>query len=506
MGWNLGGNQKHRASSADLKAIYQALNMSQAVIQFAPDGTILDANDNFCSAMGYSIGEIRGKHHRIFVDRAEAESADYAAFWETLRKGHYQQAEFRRFGKTGEEVWIQATYNPLLDSSGKVYRVIKFATDVTERKLRDADVAGQLAAIGKSQAVIEFDMDGNILTANDLFLGAMGYRLEEIVGKHHRLFVENSYGASPAYQTFWSSLRLGEFQQAEFKRFGKGGREVWIQATYNPILDMNGRPFKVVKFATDITEAVHARLQNEKLVALVLENMENIGNAVQVANTKFATTAEASHEVSATVQQVAAGAEQLDGSVQEIARSTAISTEQVAKAIAQTSSADTAVSDLSKSAEAMGGIIELIQDIAAQINLLALNATIESARAGEAGKGFAVVAGEVKSLASQVATATDRISTEIDTMQSVSDAVINALAVIKTSISEIESSVTGVGGAVEEQAAVTREISQNMQVTSQAVSEIDSGINEIRSSIQIADTASSTVREEVQGLKGMKAA
>lgn len=506
MGWSLGGSSKHRASSSDLKAIYQALNMSQAVIQFAPDGTILDANENFCSALGYSIGEIRGKHHRIFVDRAEAERAEYAAFWESLRRGKYQQAEFRRFGKTGQEIWIQATYNPLLDSSGKVYRVIKFATDVTNRKLKDADIAGQLEAIGKSQAIIEFDMDGNILTANAHFLNAMGYRLDEIVGKHHRLFVEDSYGASPAYRSFWSSLRLGEFQQAEFKRYGKGGREVWIQATYNPILDMNGKPFKVVKFAVDITETVHARQQNEKLAALVLENMENIGNAVQVANAKFTITAQASNEVSATVQQVAAGAEELDSSVQEIARSTAMSTEQVSRAIAQTGSADTAVSDLAKSAEAMGGIIELIQDIAAQINLLALNATIESARAGEAGKGFAVVAGEVKSLASQVATATDRISTEIDTMQSVSDAVVNALAVIKTSIAEIESSVTGVGGAVEEQAAVTREISQNMQMTSDAVNQIDSGISEIRSSIQIADTASSTVREEIQVLKTKRAA
>ena len=506
MNWKFGGLAKDHASTSDLKAIYQALNMSQAVIQFAPDGTILDANENFCTAMGYSIGEIRGKHHRIFIDRAEADSPEYAQFWERLRKGQFQQAEFRRFAKSGQEVWIQATYNPLLDSSGKVFRVIKFATDVTDRKLRDADVAGQLAAIGKAQAIIEFDMDGTILAANDLFLGAMGYRLDEIVGKHHRLFVDDAYAASPAYRSFWSALRLGEFQQAEFKRHGKGGREVWIQATYNPILDMNGKPFKVVKFAVDVTEAVQARHQNERLAALVLENMEHIGDAVQVANAKFAATAEASHEVSATVQQVAAGAEELDSSVQEIARSTAMSTEQVARAIQETGSADTAVSALAKSAEAMGGIIELIHEIAAQINLLALNATIESARAGEAGKGFAVVAGEVKSLATQVATATDKISSEIDTMQSVSDSVVKALSVIKTSISEIETSVNGVGGAVEEQAAVTREISQNMQVTSEAVSQIDSGINDIRSSIEIADTASTTVRQEIQVLKTAKAA
>jgi methyl-accepting chemotaxis protein len=480
--------------------------MSQAVIQFTPDGTILEANDMFCTAMGYSVGEILGKHHSLFVDRAYADSPAYQSFWNSLRKGDYQQAEFRRFGKGGREVWIQATYNPLLDSSGKVYRVIKFATDVTDRKLKDADMFGQLSAIGKSQAIIEFDLDGTILTANDLFLTAMGYRMEEIVGKHHRMFVEDAYGASPQYGAFWSALRAGEFQQAEFRRFGKGGREVWIQATYNPILDMNGKPFKVVKFAVDITETVQTRQRNERLAALVMENMEHIGDAVQAANAKFASTAEASHEVSATVQQVAAGAEELDSSVQEIARSTAVSTEQVARPIEQTGSADNAVADLTKSAEAMGGIIELIQDIAAQINLLALNATLESARAGEAGKGFAVVAGEVKSLANQVATATAKISTEIDTMQSVSDSVVKALAVIKSSISEIESSVTGVGGAVEEQAAVTREISQNMQATSEAVSLIDNGINEIRSSMEIADTASTTVRQEISAMKGKQAA
>ncbi|MDF1794370.1 MAG: PAS domain-containing methyl-accepting chemotaxis protein [Thalassobaculaceae bacterium] len=497
MRWKFGAGHNSHATSTDLRAIYQALSMSQAVIQFAPDGTIIEANENFCSAMGYARDEILAKHHQIFVDPAYAASAEYRAFWDSLRKGEFQQAEFKRFGKGGSEVWIQATYNPLLDSSGKVYRVIKFATDVTERKLKDADTAGQLAAIGKSQAIIEFNLDGSIITANDLFLGAVGYRLDEIAGKHHRMFVEETYGTSDDYARFWDALRVGEFQQAEFKRFGKGGREIWIHATYNPIFDMDGRPFKVVKFAVDVTAEVQGRQRNERLTALIMENMDSIADAVRVANAKFMTTADASHEVSATVQQVASGTEQLDSSVQEIARSTAISTEQVAKAIEQTGAADTAVSDLTKSAEAMGGIIDLISDIAAQINLLALNATIESARAGEAGKGFAVVAGEVKSLASQVATATSRISTEIDTMQSVSSAVVSALATIKTSIGEIESSVTGVGGAVEEQAAVTREISQNMQVTSQAVSEIDNGINDIRSSITIADTASTTVRDEI---------
>lgn len=487
-------------SGSDEHAIFDALDKSQAMIQFAPDGTILQANKNFLGAMGYSLDEIKGQHHRMFVEPSFASSPEYQQFWRSLREGVFQQAEYKRIGKGGREVWIQATYNPLFDGRGKVYRVVKFATDVTARKLTDADVGGQMDAISRSQAIIEFELDGTILTANENFLKALGYSLDEIKGQHHRMFVDPVDANAPDYQQFWDSLRRGEFQQAEYRRIAKGGREIYIQASYNPILDMNGKPFKVVKFASDVTRLALARMRSTKATGIVNEKLDTIGSAVESATRQSATAAEASSSAAQTVQQVAAGAEELDSSVQEIARSMAVSTEQVTTAITQVSSADEAVQKLSQTALDMGSIVGLIQDIAAQINLLALNATIESARAGEAGKGFAVVANEVKNLANQVAGATGRISSEIDGMQNVSKTVVTALSTITEAVSAVETSVTGVASAVEEQAAVTREIAQNMQHATTAVSEIDHSIGAIREAVQEADTAARTVRDEVSAL------
>lgn len=236
------------------KAELEALGRSHAVIHFTPDGIILNANDNFLNAMGYTLDEIKGKHHRIFCDPAYAKSDEYKQFWHKLASGEFFSAQFKRFGKGGKEIWIEATYDPIFDHHGKVTRVVKYATDITERQLRFADYEGQLAAIRRAQAVIEFDMDGTILTANEYFCTTVGYQLDEIQGKHHSLFVDASYAKSLDYQKFWSRLRAGEYFIAEYQRFGKGGREIWISATYNPIFDMNGKPFKVVKYATDITE------------------------------------------------------------------------------------------------------------------------------------------------------------------------------------------------------------------------------------------------------------
>ncbi len=382
---------------------------------------------------------------------------------------------------------------------GEVIRIVKFAVDVTARKLEDASIAGQIAALHKAQAVIEFELDGTIITANENFLAATGYALEEIQGKHHRMFVSPEHAASAEYRALWQRLASGTFEQGEFQRFKKSGEEIWIQASYNPIFDMNGNPFKVVKFATDITDQVLAWRRTET-VSGIIGNLDEIGSAVQTANAQFSTAAQASSEASSTVQQVAVGAEQLDGSVHEIARSMAVSSEHVASAIKQTGSADEAVGALNSAANAMGGIIGLIQDIAEQINLLALNATIESARAGEAGKGFAVVATEVKNLANQVAEATGKISSEIDTMQAVSSTVVTSLSGIKEAISSVESSVTSVASAVEEQAVVTRDIAQNMQMTSSAVTNIDGSLNELRASIEVADSAAQSVRSEIASL------
>ena len=230
-----------------------AISRAQAVIEFNMDGTIIAANENFLRAMGYTLGEIQGKHHSMFVVPEDRGSATYREFWARLNRGEFQAAEYKRLGKGDKEIWILATYNPILDEAGKPFKVVKFATDVTEQKLRAADSDGQIAAIRKSQAVIEFNMDGTIRTANQNFLDAMGYTLGEVQGKHHSMFVEPAERNAPAYREFWEKLNRGQYQAAEYRRIAKGGRDIWIQASYNPILDLNGKPFKVVKYATDVT-------------------------------------------------------------------------------------------------------------------------------------------------------------------------------------------------------------------------------------------------------------
>ncbi|MGA2338345.1 MAG: methyl-accepting chemotaxis protein [Terracidiphilus sp.] len=252
-----GNGAGHGAVDQELFADYAgqvaAIRKSQAVIEFSMDGTVLDANDNFLKTLGYRLEEIKGQHHSMFVEPAYKQSSEYREFWAALNRGEYQAAEYKRIGKGGKEVWIQASYNPILDPDGKPFKVVKFATDMTEQKLRNADYMGQIAAISKSQAVIEFKMDGTVLSANDNFLKALGYTLDEIKGRHHSMFVDEAFRQSYEYKEFWAALNRGEYQAAEYKRLGKGGKEVWIQASYNPIMDLNGKPFKVVKYATDIT-------------------------------------------------------------------------------------------------------------------------------------------------------------------------------------------------------------------------------------------------------------
>ncbi len=269
--------KKRGASSArsnsvklrDLQSQVDAINKSQAVIEFNLDGTIITANDNFLGALGYTLEEIQGKHHRMFVEPKFAESTEYQKLWEKLNRGEFEAGEFKRIDKGGKEIWIQASYNPIFDADGKPIKVVKFATDVTAQKLQNADFEGQIEAVSKAQAVIEFNLDGTIITANDNFLATLGYTLGEIQGQHHRMFAEPKFAESPEYKQFWEALNRGEYQAGEYKRIGKGGKEIWIQASYNPILDMNGNPFKVVKYATDTTEQVKESRESFKMRMIV---------------------------------------------------------------------------------------------------------------------------------------------------------------------------------------------------------------------------------------------
>ncbi len=252
-----------RQQAADLQGQVGAIGKSQAVISFDLKGQVLEANENFCRTLGYTLDEIRGRHHSLFCDPVYRDSADYRAFWERLAAGQFDAGQYKRIGKGGREVWIQATYNPILDAQGRPFKVVKFATDITATKLRSADLEGQNAAIGKSQAVIEFDLKGNVLSANENFCKTVGYTADEVKGRHHSMFMANGEADSPEYRRFWERLGAGEYETGQFRRAGKGGREIWIQASYNPIFDMNGRPFKVVKYATDITERTIAAREFE---------------------------------------------------------------------------------------------------------------------------------------------------------------------------------------------------------------------------------------------------
>ena len=422
---------KQKLRSMEDAGMIAAIGRTQAVIEFNLDGTIITANENFLKAVGYSLPEIQGKHHSMFVEPATRDSAAYRDFWASLKRGQYQSAEYKRIGKGGREVWILASYNPILDEDGKAFKVVKFATDVSAQKLKHADMAGQIAAIGKSQAVIEFNMDGTILTANQNFLGAVGYSLGEIQGKHHRMFVDPADRDGAEYRDFWANLNRGLYQAAEYRRIGKGGKAIWIQASYNPILDLNGKPFKVVKYATDITAQVIERKKNERVRTMM--------------------------------ESVASGAEELNASVREISDAMTKSKQTASTAVDRVEVADQQAQRLSAASESMSSIVGLIGNITGQINLLALNATIESARAGEAGRGFAVVASEVKNLANQAKQATDKIGEEIGNLNGISGDVVAALTTIKQAIQDVSEYVTSTAVAVEQQSTVTSEMSTSMQ-------------------------------------------
>lgn len=481
--------------AGDSSRTLEALSRSQAIIEFQPDGTILTANENFLSALGYELSEIKGKHHSMFVEKDYAASPDYKTFWNDLGSGQFSSGEYMRVRKDGQEIWIQASYNPVYNSSGKTVKVVKIASDITAQKLEATESKGQLEAINKSQAVISFKPDGTILHANENFVGAVGYSLDEIVGKHHSMFVDPAYGRSNEYKDFWANLADGKYQADEYKRFGKGGKEIWIQASYNPIVDDNGRVLKVVKFATDITEQVMERQRRAEIQKQIDTGLIEIVEAVGNASAQAATSAEASSSATGSVQTIAASAEELSASIQEIGRQVTIAMEVANKAVGEADQSSQIMNGLSEDAQKIGAVVELIDTIANQTNLLALNATIEAARAGEAGKGFAVVASEVKSLASQTTKATEDINAQVSSVQETSKRAVEAITAILEVINQISDISTSISSAVEEQSVVTQDISSNMQQASDGVELVNTNIQGISAAAAQIDVTTRRVRE-----------
>lgn len=354
-----------------------------------------------------------------------------------------------------------------------------------------------ITAIDSVQAVIEFKPDGTIVGANQNFLGALGYSLPEIAGKHHRMFVDEAYAASRDYVDFWAALAAGRPQTGQFRRFGKGGREIWIEASYNPIADAAGRIYKVVKFATDITGQIQLLAD---LRTLIDKNFAEIDSAIGQSSDQAGSAASLAETASGSVQTMAAASEEIATSVAEISASMNSCQSAVDSVDSQTVMAGQCAAKLSAAASSMGGIISTINNIAGQINLLALNATIESARAGEAGRGFAVVAQEVKNLANQASRATEQIDIEINGVQTVSAEVVQALSGIRNALDVVRTNVVATAASVEEQSAVTSDMSANMHRTAEAAGTIAQSMAGITAAVTQVASAVSATREAAKVL------
>ncbi len=538
---------------SNLRGQIAAISKSQAVIEFNLDGTIIFANDNFLNVLGYQLDEVKGKHHSMFVDSNYRSSLEYRKFWEKLGRGEYDAGQYKRIAKSGQEIWIQASYNPIFDSNNRPYKVVKYATDITAEKNRNADYEGQLAAISTSQAVIEFNLDGTILNANENFLKTVGYSLNEIKGQHHSMFVDSAYKNSEEYRQFWRKLSNGEYESSRFPRVSKTGKTIWIQASYNPIRDLNGRPYKVVKYATDITAQVNAEnilretvSEIQKVLGAASDSdfslrvdikdktgdlkalsesvnslldtfsdvVENIKITTDTIFTASSEIAQGNADLSSRTEQQAANLEETASSMEELTSTVKLNADNAKQAnlLAEKASGVATdggsliqqvvvtMDDINQSAKKISDIIGVIDGIAFQTNILALNAAVEAARAGDQGRGFAVVASEVRTLAQRSANAAKDIKALInDSVQKIES---GNLLVNKSgeTMKEIVNSIKRVNDIMSEIAAASNEQSTGIEEISTAVSQMDEMTQQNAALVEEAAAAAESLQSQADQL------
>jgi methyl-accepting chemotaxis protein len=533
--------------NADFSGQIAAVNKAQAVIEFTLDGKILNANENFLNTVGYAVSEIVGQHHSMFVDPMYRSSPEYRMFWEKLGRGEFDAGQYKRIGKGGKEIWLEASYNPIMGPDGKPFKVVKYATDITVQTIKNADFSGQIDAINKAQAVIEFSLDGKVLRANENFLNTLGYVAAELVGQHHSLFVDVAYRQSSDYRMFWDKLGRGEYDAGQYKRIGKGGREVWIQASYNPIMGPDGKPFKVVKYATDITAQIKAAevlqaavAQTQEVVTAAKENdlrhriplegktgeiaqlCEGVNGLLDTMSSIVGEVSETAQTLTTAAREIATGNTDLSQRTEEQAASleeTAASMEELTATVRQnaenaqqanklaSSASDVAVKGGSVVAEVVqtmdgitqasrkiADIIGVIDEIAFQTNILALNAAVEAARAGDQGRGFAVVAAEVRNLAQRSANAAKEIK-----------------GLISDSVSKVESGsrlVDTAGKTMEEIVQSVKRVTDIMAEISAASQEQRAGIEQVNNAVtqmdQVTQQNAALVEEAAAAAKSME--